>query len=77
MQPDVTPKGWRIVSQEHHDAYTGNGTFEPVVTVYYMTDSGTRGHVDFPEARYNLPNVVARLNELVDRIHTMAALGNE
>jgi IS4 transposase len=69
-----TPNGWRVVDQDHREKYTGRGTFEPVITVYYETASGTRGSVDFPEAQYNMEAVVTRINELVGRIHDVANL---
>lgn len=71
------PIGWHIVRQEHKEEYMGNGEFTPVIRVYYMTDSGTTGSVAIPESRYNRDAVVNRLNELVGRIHEVAALGND
>lgn len=68
------PVGWKIIGQKHVEKYMGGGDFEPVFTVQYETASGTKGSVDFPEGQYTRESVVTRLNELVGRIHEVAAL---
>lgn len=68
------PIGWKTVDQKHRETYMGDGSFGKVVTVYYETKTGTKGMVDFPEAQYNREAVVTTINDLVSRIHDVAAL---
>ena len=70
------PIGWHTVSQNHEERYNGDGNFDAGWMVTYMTDSGSRGKKFFPEARYNRENVVNTINEIVGRVHEVAALGN-
>lgn len=70
------PIGWRVTGQSHLETYTANGTFEPVVRVSFITDNGTTGSKDFPEARYNAANVIDTINAFVEIESQVAKLGN-
>lgn len=73
---DVVADGWRVTSQAHIESYTPNGSFEKMVKVAFITDNGTPGSMDFPEAKYNAATVAAAINEFVQRERAVAALGN-
>lgn len=68
--------GFRVTRQEHTEQYMQNGQFEPVVRVYFVTDNGTPGMIAFPEARYNLPNVLATIGAFVEHEQQIGAIGN-
>lgn len=71
------PMGWRVTSQEHREQYTSNGRFEKVVTVHIATATGTPAQFDFPEAQYNVENVVNTINAWAEREAVIGRLGNE
>lgn len=69
-------KNYRVTAQRRTEALSPGGTFEPVVQVSIITDTGTPATFDFSDVQYTAQNVENTIEEWIARHDAVAAIGN-